>query len=123
MVDRSYRLEGYRAVAVLTDVRCLHMNEALTNGCRTVVAADTVINDANMIEYRRKPSGCAVAIVTLLARRNVVRYFSGCLNAVVATDAASRQSRVIDESNHAPTRGNVATGALARRRNVVGRFR
>ena len=123
VIDSGYRRKSNRAVAVLTDVRCQHMNRALACGRRTVVAADTVINDANMIEYRRKPSGCNVAVVTLVAGRNVVRRFSCCLNIVVATDAASSQRRMIDVSDHAPTRSNVTAGTLARRRNMVGRFR
>ncbi len=49
--------------------------------------------------------------------------FSGCLEAIVTTDAISGQGRVVDKTDDGPVCRDVAIRAFALCRNMAGRLR
>ena len=84
------------------------------------MATNAIAHDARMVEHRRKPAGCAVAIVTLVVGRNMSWRLTRCLYAVVATVAATSQGRMIHECDKVPGIRRVTVSAKAVRRDMVG---
>jgi len=89
VIDRCGRLESDSTVAVFTDIRGLHMDQALAGGGRAIVTRNTIANNAYMVEDGRQPAGRAVAVVALVAGRNMRQRFAGRLNAVMTANAAA----------------------------------
>ena len=71
------------------------MVRVLARGFSTVVAADAIAADANVIEVGRQPACGRVAIVTSNSNRNMGRVFARCCNAVMTGAAATEYLRVI----------------------------
>ena len=71
------------------------MVRVLARGFSTVVAADAIAADANVIEVGRQPACGRVAIVTSNSTRNMGRVFARCCNAVMTGAAATEYLRVI----------------------------
>jgi len=93
-------------------------------GENAVVAGSTGIDDAGMLECRRREAGCVMAIVTILLRRDMAGYFApgGGEPAVVATfatiaDAAMGECRWRETNANDMAHVTVIDG-----RNVVNRF-
>ena len=53
VIDGHRRRKDVGGVAVLTDVRCLHVGRILANCVGTVVATDAVTSDVHVIEIGR----------------------------------------------------------------------
>ena len=60
-----------------------------------VVTADAVTTYVRMIEIRRQPGDCSVAIVAVVAARDVCRMFARGRGAVVTGSATTQYLRVI----------------------------
>lgn len=72
------------------------------------MTAETVTEDIGVVEYRREPRGRIVAIVTLVARRDVIRRLTRRLHTVMACPATAGDCGVIHVCNRAPCRCCVA---------------
>ena len=84
------------------------------------MTTDAIAHDAGVVEYRREPACCAVAVVTSVAGRNMSWRLAHRLYAVVATVAATRQGRMIHECDKVPAIRRVTVSAKAVRRDMVG---
>jgi len=60
------------------------MGRVLASRIRAVVAADAIAGDVDVIEIRRNPRSGGVAIVTIVAARDVRRVLARCDGAIVA---------------------------------------
>ena len=97
-----------RAVAVFTDIRRLHMQRPLARGLGAVVTAEAVVHDVDVVEVRRRPSHCRVAVIAVIAAGDVRRMLAGCRYAVVAGAAGADDLRVIDRQHRRPDVARVA---------------
>ena len=109
-------------MAVLADIRRIHMRGVLTGGVSAVVATEAIARDIGVVEDSRYPERACVAIVALFARNDVAGWFARCLYPVVAGTAASRHRRVVHVRYRAPGGCCMAGLANCRRRDVVGGF-
>lgn len=89
VVDRDRGLEQRRAVTVFADSARLNMRRALACSSSAIVATNAVVGDAGVVEQRRQPPRRVMAVVALIAGRDVGWRLSGCLDAVVAAEATA----------------------------------
>jgi len=61
-----------------------------------------------VIKYSRLPRSDAMAVIALVAGRNVGQRFPCGLNTVMTTNAIAGKGRVIHKGNSRPARGDVA---------------
>jgi len=83
-------------VAVLTDIRCLNMGQVFARGVQPVVAAYTIARDVQVVEGRRTPCNCCVAIVAGFAADEVCRVLASRDYAVVTGVAGTDDLRMVD---------------------------
>lgn len=83
VVNNRDRTENIRIVAVLADIRCLYMGRSLPRGVSAIVAARAIVDDIRMIEIGWQPGCRGVAVVAIIAARDVRWMLSGCRNSVV----------------------------------------
>ena len=76
-----------------------------------------------MVEDRRNPRRICVAIVALIAARDMRRRLASRLNAVVATRTTPGHRRVIHISDDQPACSYMAVRTFARRHDMRGGFR
>ena len=96
MINCDHGRKRNGAVAVLTNVGRLRVCRILADRIRTIVAADTVAVDIDVVKIRRQPCNCAMAVVAVVTARNMRRVFASCGNAVMAGAATSKHLGVID---------------------------
>ncbi len=96
MIDQVDRSEGVDAVAILANGRCLNMRRILASCIDTVVAAGTIAGDVDVIEVRWRPGHGCVAIVTIVATREVVEVLTGCCDAVMTGPATAKHLCVVN---------------------------
>lgn len=84
VVDGIDRYPDIRCVAVFADVAGLYMGLRLARRVGTVVAAEAISRDVDVIEIRRQPACCRMAVVAVVAAGNVCRVFAGRGEAIVA---------------------------------------
>lgn len=90
-------------MAVLTDVRRIHMRRVLTRGIDAIVATEAIARDVRVVENRRYPKRACVAVVALVARNDMAGWLAGCLCAVMARTTAPRDGCVIHVKDRAPS--------------------
>ena len=122
VVYRKHRLPRRRAVAIFANSRRLDMSWTLSACSNAVVAANAITENVAVIEDSGYPRDRVVAIVALIAGRNVRRRLSGRLKAVVASDATACYGRVIHKGDCAPTRGDMTIRALSGCHDMIGGF-
>ena len=96
MVDHVSRRKCHVVVAVLAYVARVDMRGVLTRGLHAIMTIDTVARDVGVIKIGWSPRDSGVAIVTIVAARDVGRMFAGCCIAVMACITAAKYLRVID---------------------------
>jgi len=111
VIDGVGRRPNVAVVAVLTDIARLYMCLGLACCFDTVVAAEAVADDANMVECGRTPGVRGVAVVTGIAAVDVRRVFARCCDAVVAGTAGANDLRVVDRKRRREHVGGVAVFA------------
>jgi len=126
MVDRECRQPGIRRVTILADIRCLDVILALACRVDTVVAADAVARDIDMVEIRRQPACRRVAILAVVAAGNVGCILPGRDHAIVTGTAGADHLCVVNRIDRCPDIRIVAILANIRRLDVreifAGRF-
>jgi len=97
MVDRHHRCKHVCRVAVLADVRRLHMGRILAGSFDAVVAADTIATDVDVIKVCRQPAKRAVAVVAGDATGDVGWVLADGNDAVVTGTASPDYLIVIND--------------------------
>lgn len=83
-------------VAILTDVTRLHMRQVLARGIQTVVAANAIARNVQVIECRWSPCNCRVAVIASIAAGKVRRVLAGRDYAIVTRAADADDLRMVD---------------------------
>ena len=78
------------------------MRRILAGRIRAVVAADAISRDVHVVEVRRYPGDCRVAVIAVLAARNVRRVLAGGDRAVMAGAAGAEYLCVVDGVGRRP---------------------
>lgn len=120
VIDGQNRNEHAAVMAVLAHVARLDVRGTLTRCVYAVMAADAIVNDAAMIEDRRLPRDRRMAIVTLVAGRNVVWRLASCLDTVVTTLAVTGYRRMVHVAYDRPICRDMTVRAFAIRRDMAG---
>ena len=93
-------------MAVFTDIGRLGMCRVLTGCVRTVMAADTVTGNVDVIEIRGYPGDRAVTVIAVVAAGDVCRVLASSTDAVVAGATSTKNLGVIDHYHgHEHSRG------------------
>lgn len=114
MIDRIGRRERHHVVAVLANRGRIDVRSVLTDSLNSVVAAEAIGRDAGVIEVRRCPRGCRMAIVAIVTAGDMRRVFARCRGAVVAGRAGANDVCVIDGPDRLPGRGTMTVLADVR---------
>lgn len=114
-------------MAVLTHVTRLHVGRVLACSVGTVMAAEAIARDVDVIEIRRQPGDRGMTIIAIVATRNVRRVLARGCDAIVAGTAGAGNLRMVDEVGRRPYVRVVTVFANVRRLNVcqvlAGSFR
>jgi hypothetical protein len=87
------------------------------------MARAAVTHHIGVIKDGGYPSGRVMAVVALIAGRNVCCCFASRLHAIVAREAVAGKGRVVHEINRIPGRGDVTVGTTGGRHDVIYGFR
>ncbi len=66
VVDRGHRSERNRAVAVFTDIACLHVRRTFAGRRVAIMTSDAVSEYIGVVESCRQPACCIVTIFALI---------------------------------------------------------
>ena len=122
VIDCPGRIPGCCAVTVLASIRRSDVAWVLTGKIDAIVARETVARDTRMVEYGRHPKGTVMAVVTVVAGRDVTRWFACRGRAVVAGSTTAGHGHVFHVVDGTPRRRRVAAVAGLCRRDVARRF-
>jgi hypothetical protein len=111
VVHVRHRRPHVRAVAVLANIRCLYVHRTLASRISTVVTTNAVVHDIGMVEVRRHPGHGRMAVIAIVAARNMSRVFANGRNAIVAGIAGAGNLRVVDNVHRHPDIGRMAVFA------------
>lgn len=96
MVNDQNGNEYRRAVAVLTDVRCLHVRRVLADRLCTIVTITAIGRNRAVIERGRQPARGGMAVIAGVTALNMRWLFADCDHAVMTRAATADDLRVID---------------------------
>lgn len=102
VIDHVDRREEHRVMACLTYIGGLRMRRVLAGRIRAVVAIDAVPDDIKVIEIRRDKGHSGMAIVTVVAARDVCWILANRDHIVMARDAGADNLGVINGVNRGP---------------------
>ena len=112
-------------VAVLAEIRRRQVRRVLACCGHTVVATRTWLHRIGMVEVRWYPARGRVAVVAVIAARDMLRMFAGRYRSVVAGAAGADYLGVVDRDDRRPDRVGVAiltdAGRVDVRRRLAGR--
>ena len=91
VINRKRGFKDRGAVTVFANVGCQYVDRALARSAGAIMATNAVADNSRVIEDRRKPGACSVAVIALIVGRYVRRCFPGCLNTVVAARTTAGQ--------------------------------
>ena len=103
MINLNRRLPSAVAVAILTQIGCVHMGRALAGDRIAIMAAGATAVRIVMVKVGGYPAGRGMADETILRNWDVIRIDAGSRGAVVAAVTGTLHMRVIDLSDGQPT--------------------
>lgn len=71
-------------MAVLANFSCQNVRRVLAGCFDAVVAAGAITGDTYVIKIRRQPAGCRMAVIAVIAARDMCWMLACCCSAVVA---------------------------------------
>lgn len=89
-------------MTVLADIGREHVRRVLARGIDTVVTAEAVVHDIDVVEIRRRPGIRCVAIIAIVTAGDMRQMFAGCDYAVVAEGATSQYLRMVYDISGRP---------------------
>ncbi len=102
VIDSICGRECAGVVAIFTDITCLNVSQILACRIGAVMAATAVAGNVRVVENRRQPGDGRVAVVAIIAARNVCRVFAGGCYAIMTGSAGPDYLRVIDRVSGYP---------------------
>ena len=96
MVNGIRRRKYVGVVTIFADVGRLNMSRTFTDRIDAVVTAGTIIGDTEVIEIRRTPSYCRVAVITGVTARDMGWMFTCGDIAVMACVTGTDDLRVVN---------------------------
>lgn len=96
VIHGNDRAPRRRRVAVLARIRRERMVRVLARCIHTIVAAEAVVRDVGVIEIGRYPGNCRMAVVAIVATRDVARVLTLGDRAVMARYTGTKHLRVVD---------------------------
>ncbi len=108
VIDSIRGRECAGVVAIFTDITCLNVSQALACRIGTVMAATAVAGNVRVVEIRRQPADGRVAVVAVIAARNVCRVFAGGCHAIMTGPAGPDYLCVIHREHWCPHVGRMA---------------
>ena len=108
MVHRRHRGPYVGAVTVLANVGRLYVCGALAGRIGAVVAAETIVDDIDVVEIRRSPRDSCVAVIAVVATCDMRRVFAGRSHAVVARATGAEDLRMVNREDGLPDVGAMA---------------
>ncbi len=83
VVHRGDGFPDISVMAVLANIGCLYVQRSLARRVSAVVTANAIVDDIHVIEVRRHPGDARVAVVAVVAARNMGRVLAGGDRAVM----------------------------------------
>jgi len=83
-------------MTIFANIGCLDVSRVFANCIRAVVTTKAVTGDIHVVEIRRYPANCAVAVIAIVTTRNMGRVLAGGSDAIVTGCAGSNDLGVID---------------------------
>ena len=77
VIDRDNGRPYCRAMAIFTDIRCLHMCRVLACRLSAVMTADAVAEDVDVIEISGHPASRRMTVIAGITAGNVSRILAG----------------------------------------------
>ena len=99
MINLNRRLPSAVAVAILTQIGCVHMGRALAGDRIAIMAAGATAVRIVVVKVGGYPAGRSMADETILRNWDVIRIDAGSRGAVVAAVTGTLHMRVIDLSD------------------------
>jgi len=89
VIDRKDGRPDVRRMAIFTDIACLQVRRTFSGRFDTVMAADAVARNVDVVEVGGQPAGCRVTVIAVGAAGDMRRVFAGGRDAVMAGTAAT----------------------------------
>ena len=102
VVDRVCWYEYRGVVAVFADIGRKHVSRSFAGGVTTIVATGAIIRDVGMVKVRRSPGDGRVAVIAIVATRDVRRVLADRRGAVMARAANADDLSMIDSVRRYP---------------------
>lgn len=118
MVDHVRRRPDVAVVAVFTNVGGLYVGQGFTGGLDTIVTAEAISDDADMVKIGRSPGDGRMAVVASIATGDVGWVLADRCNAIMAGAAGTHYMRVINGEHRREHVGVMAVFADIARLNV-----
>lgn len=125
VVNGKYGGKHIGRMAVFTNVARLNVRRSLARRVSTVVAAEAVARDVDMVEVRGQPANRRMTVVAVVAAGDVIQVFPGGREAIMAGAARAQNLRMVDHVRRRPDVAVVAVlahiGGLYVRQVLAGR--
>jgi len=118
VIDRHDGCEYVRPMAVLANVRRVHVCRVLAGRFGAVMATKTIAADIDMVKVCWQPAERAVAVVASGAAGDMGWVLAGRNDAIVAGTAGANNLAVIDAHDRHENIGRMAVFAEVRRLNM-----
>lgn len=86
-------------MTVFANIRSLHMCQVLTRRCHTVMAADAITDNTDVVESRGSPRNRGMAVVAVIAAGNMSWMLANSDDAIMTRATGSDDLRVVDRKH------------------------
>ena len=109
-------------MAVLTEIAGRYMIDIFTDRVRAIVTTEAVTRESRVINVRRNPAGGRVAVIAVVAARNVRRVFARRNRAVMAGQTGADNLGVVNRNRRLKECGAMAIFTDIGGENVIRVF-
>jgi len=102
VIHGRYGCPNRGVMAILANIGRQHVGRSLANSIGTVVAANTVVHDVDVVEVGGQPGNGGMAVIAIIAAGDVGRVFSGRYDAVMTRAAGTNDLCVVDRVSRSP---------------------
>jgi len=102
VIDCSYRRPDICAVTIFADVGRLRVQWTLASRVRSIMTADTVVDNVCMIEIRRQPRDSRVAVIAIIAAGDMRWVFANGYHTVMTRATSPNNLSVVNRKCRNP---------------------